>query len=176
MAGIFTRGALDKIIRNGELTEEQKTEQLFALYGRALDDGYISKTAAEEAKQAAIEAAKAGIKVPDPVDPKTTPEYMDLLKERDMLRAIGGDDFQKVKPKFRETVFGMLDRGEKAAAIADQLSGIREKYEEYFTPDQEAPKDQPKNTPQYSKQPGHPGTNQTSEEDKLYKQLSDSWH
>lgn len=175
MAGIFTRGALDKIIRNGELTEEQKTEQLFSLYGRALDDGYISKTAAEEAKNAAIEAAKAGVKVPEPVDPKTTPEYLDLLKERDMLRAIGGDDFQKVKPKFRETVFGMLDRGEKAAAVSDQLSGIKEKYEEYFMPDQEPPKEQQKNTPQYSQQPGHPGTNPTSEEDKLFKQLSDSW-
>ena len=80
MAGIMTRGALDKIIRNGELTEEQKTEQIFALYGRALDDGYISKTAAEEQKTAAVEAAKSGIKIPDPVDPKTTPEYMDLLK------------------------------------------------------------------------------------------------
>ena len=175
MAGIFTRGALDKIIRNGELTEEQKIEQLFALYGRALDDGFISKTAAEEAKNAAIEAAKAGIKVPDPVDPKTTPEYLDLLKERDMLRAVGGDEFQKVKPKFRETVFGMLDRGEKAAAVADQLTGIKEKYEEYFMPDQEPTKDQPKNTPQYSQQPGHSGTNPTSEEDKLFKQLSESW-
>ena len=121
MAGIFTRGALDKIIRNGELTEEQKTEQLFALYGRALDDGYISKTAAEEQKTAAVEAAKSGIKIPDPVDPKTTPEYLDLMKERDMLRAIGGEDFAQVKPKFREQVFNMLDRGDKAKGIADQL-------------------------------------------------------
>lgn len=134
MAGIFTRGELDKIIRNGELTDEQKTEQLFSLYGRALDDGYISKRAAEETKNAAIEATKAGFKVPEPIDPKTTPEYQELAKERDMLRAIGGEDFAQVKPKFREQVFGMLDRGEKAKPIADQLNGIQEKYEEYFTP------------------------------------------
>lgn len=172
MAGIFTRGALDKIIRNGELTEEQKTEQLFALYGRALDDGYISKTAAEEQRNAAVEAAKSGIKIPDPVDPKTTPEYMDLLKERDMLRAIGGEDFAQVKPKFREQVFNMLDRGEKAKGIADQLSEIKAKYDEYFTPEQT---EQPKNTPQFSQTPGRPGVNPTSEEDKLYKQLADSW-
>jgi len=141
MAGIFTRGALDKIIRNSELTEEQKTEQLFSLYGRALDDGFVSKSAAEEAKQAAIEATKAGFKAPDPIDPKTTKEYQDLLNERDMLRAIGGDDFAQVKPKFREQVFGMLDRGEKAKPISEQLTGIAEKYEEYFTPKQEtAPK------------------------------------
>lgn len=172
MAGIFTRGALDKIIRNGELTEEQKTEQLFSLYGRALDDGYISKTAAEEAKQAAVEAAKAGFKAPEPVDPKTTDEYKALLNERDMLRMIGGDDFAQVKAKFREQVFGMLDRGEKAKPIADQLAEIQGKYEEYFNPKAD---EQPKNTPQYSQNPGRPGVNPSSEEDKLYKQLADSW-
>lgn len=138
MAGIFTRGALDKIMSNGELTPEQRTEQVFSLYGRALDEGYISKHDAEEAKNAAVEAAKAGFKVPDPVDPKTTKEYLDLMNERDMLRAIGGDDFASVKPKFREQVFGMLDRGEKAKPISEQLSGIQEKYEEYFTPKQAA--------------------------------------
>ena len=175
MAGIFTRGALDKIINNADLTAEQRTEQIFSLYGRALDDGYISKSAAEDAKTQAVEAAKAGFKAPEPVDPKETDEYKALLTERDMLRAIGGDDFQKVKPKFRETVFGMLDRGEKAAAVADQLSGIKEKYEEYFMPDQEPPKDQPKNTPQYSQQPGRAGTNPESEEDKLFRQMSEQW-
>lgn len=175
MSGIFTRPALDKIMNNSDLTPEQRTEQVFALYGRALDDGYISKSAAEDAKQAAVEAAKAGIKIPDPVDPKTTPEYMKLAEERDMLRAIGGDDFAQVKPKFREQVFGMLDRGDKAKPIGEQLTGIKEKYEEYFNPAQEQPKDEPKNTPQYSQQPGHSGTNPTSEEDKLVKQLSEAW-
>ena len=176
MAGIFTRPALDKIMNNSDLTPEQRTEQVFALYGRALDEGYISRQAAEDAKNQAVEAAKAGIKIPDPVDPKTTPEYMELANERDMLRAIGGDDFSTVKPKFRETVFGMLDRGEKAAAVADQLTGIKEKYEEYFLP-AEQPKDQPKpsNLPQYSQNPGRPGNNPDSEEEKLFKQLSEQW-
>ena len=137
MAGIFTRNALDKIMSNAELTPEQRTEQVFSLYGRALDEGFISKHDAEEAKQAAIEATKAGFKAPEPVDPKTTPEYLELAKERDMLRLIGGDDFAQVKPKFREQVFGMLDRGEKAKPIAEQMQGIAEKYEEYFTPKQE---------------------------------------
>lgn len=173
MAGIFTRPAIDKIQNNPDLTPEQKTEQIFSLFGRALDDGYISRSAAEEAKTAAVEAAKAGIKIPEPVDPKTTPEYMEIARERDMLRAIGGEDFQSVKPKFRETVFGMLDRGEKAAAIADQLSGIKEKYDEYFIPEKEP--DQPKNTPQFSQQPGHAGTNPESAEDTLLNQLRSQW-
>ena len=176
MAGIFTRPALDKIMQNAELTPEQRTEQVFSLYGRALDEGYISKRDAEDAKAQAVEAAKAGFKVPEPVDPKTTPEYMEIVRERDMLRAIGGDDFSKVKPKFRETVFGMLDRGEKAAAVADQLTGIKEKYEEYFipeTPENNDPK--PANLPQYSQSPGRPGTNPESEEDKLFQKLSEQW-
>ena len=175
MAGIFTRPALDKIMNNADLTPEQRTEQVFSLYGRALDEGYISKRDADEARNQAVEAAKAGIKVPDPVDPKTTPEYMEIVKERDMLRAIGGDDFSKVKPKFRETVFGMLDRSEKAAAVADQLTGIKEKYEEYFISEEQPKPDQPKNLPQYSQNPGRQGANPDSEEEKIFKQLSEQW-
>ena len=171
MAGIFTRPALDKIMNNADLTPEQRTEQVFALYGRALDDGFISKSAAEEAKNAAVEAAKAGVKVPDPVDPKTTPEYLELQKERDMLRTIGGDDFATVKPKFREQVFGMLDRGDKAKPVTEQLTGIREKYEEYFNPE-----DKPKNTPQYSQQPGRVDVNTDSPEEKAYKQAVSAWN
>ena len=173
MAGIFTRPALDKIMANAELTPEQRTEQVFSLYGRALDEGYVSKRDAEDATARAVEAAKAGIKIPDPVDPKTTPEYMEVVKERDMLRAIGGEEFQSVKPKFRETVFGMLDRGDKAASVADQLSGIKEKFDEYFIQEQETSK--PQNLPQFSQNPGRQGVNPESEEDKLYKALSDSW-
>ena len=177
MAGIYTRNEVDKIIRNSELTDEQKTEQLFALHGRALDDGYVSKRAAEDAKNQAVEAAKAGFKVPDPVDPKSTPEYMEVVRERDMLRAIGGDDFQTVKPKFREIVFNSMDHGEKAAAPSDQLAGIKEKFPEYFIPDEQPAQDQgkPQNLPQYSQNPGRAGTNPESEEDKLAKQLLEQW-
>lgn len=172
MAGIFTRSALDKIIRNGELTDEQKTEQLFSLYGRSLDDGYISKSAAEDAKNAAVESAKAAFKAPEPIDPKKTPEYMEIAKERDMLRAINGEDFASVKPKFRETVFGMLDRAENAKPISEQLAGIKEKYEEYYIPTETA---EQKNTPQFSKPAPRVGVNNESPEDKLYAELSKNW-
>ena len=175
MAGIFTRPALDKIMQNAELTPEQRTEQVFSLYGRALDEGYVSRRDSEEAVNRAVEAAKAEFKAPEPIDPKTTPEYMEVVRERDMLRAIGGEDFTRVKPKFRETVFGMLDRGDKAAAIADQMTGIKEKYEEYFIPDEPEKTDKPQNLPQYSQNPGRAGTNPDSEEDKLFKQLSEQW-
>lgn len=173
MAGIFTRPALDKIMQNSELTPEQRTEQVFSLYGRALDEGYISKRDAEDAKNAAVEAAKAGFKTPEPVDPKTTPEYMEVAKERDMLRAIGSDDFASVKPKFREQVYGMIDRGEGAKPIAEQLTAIKEKYEEYYMPSE--PAEGAKNTPQYSKPAPRVGANNDSPEEKLYSELSQNW-
>ncbi len=85
-----------------------------------------------------IDTAVAAVK-PEPVDVTQTDEYIRLAGERDMLRAIGSEDFATVKPKFRETVFGMLDRSEKAPAISEQLKTIGEKYEEYFTPQETPP-------------------------------------
>ena len=150
------------------LTKEQ-IEYIMTESGRSLSANYTLNSDV----QARIDDAVKTVK-PEPVDIKTTPEYLEVVRERDMLRTIGGDDFATVKPKFRETVFGLLDRGEKAAAIADQLSGIKEKYEEYFVSDEPAKPDK-KDTPQYSREPGRGNVNPESEEDKLVKQLSDNW-
>lgn len=133
---------------------------------RSLAANYVLKSDV----QAQVDAAKNAAK-PEPVDPKTTPEYIEILNERDMLRAIGGEDFAQVKPKFRETVFGMLDRSEKAKPIAEQMVGIKEKFEEYYFPDAE----QPKNTPQYSQNPTRTAINPVSEEDKLVAELAKNW-
>lgn len=56
-----------------------------------------------------------------------------------MLRALGSDDYANVKPKFRETVYKMLDRGENAKPIEEQLKKVAEDYEEYFTEQNEEP-------------------------------------
>ena len=93
--------------------------------------------------QSQIDAALKAVKQPEPVDPKTTKEYLELQEERDMLRTVGGDDFSRVKPKFREQVFKMLERGPKAKPIADQLTGIQEKYDEYFIGQQQEPQPKP---------------------------------
>ena len=53
-----------------------------------------------------------------------------------MQEARGSKDYEGVKPKFFETVYGMVDRGDGAEPVDKQLAGIREKYEEYFTPQQ----------------------------------------
>ena len=127
MANIFTRKALNEIMANEGLTPEQRTEQVFGLYGRALDDGYIAKTAAQQAQQTALDNAKAewekGIKTPDPRE-------SDAYKA--MQTARGSSEFKGIKPKFFETVYGMVDRGDGARPVEEQLKGIREQYEEYF--------------------------------------------
>ena len=139
MANIFTRKALNEIMSNEELTPEQRTEQVFGLYGRALDDGYIAKSAAQQAQQTALENAKAdwekGVKVPDP---KESDAYKQLQSQfndyRAMQQARGSKEYEGVKPKFFETVYGMVDRKDGAKSVEEQLKGIREQYEEYFEP------------------------------------------
>ena len=121
---------------------EDQVDAIMAARNQTMNDtlsGYVPK--ADVQKQ--IDAAIAAVPKPEPIDPKTTDEYMALQRERDMLRAIGGEDFASVKPKFREQVFGMLDRGEKAKPINEQLTGIQEKYEEFFTVNKQEPTPNP---------------------------------
>ena len=144
MAGIFTRNALNRIMEDESLTPQQRTEQVYSLYGRALDDGFISKSAAQQAQEAAVERAKVewekGQTAPDP---RQSDEYKALAGEFDAYRAMQaartGKDYEGVKPKFFETVYGLVDRGEGAKPLREQLAGIRERYEEYFTPAEPAP-------------------------------------
>ena len=39
MPNIFTRNALSRIMEDENLTPQQRTEQVYSLYGRALEDG-----------------------------------------------------------------------------------------------------------------------------------------
>ena len=140
MANIMTRAALSKIMTDEALSPEQRTEQVMSLYGRALDDGYISKTAAQTAQETALQKAQEewqkGFKAPDP---KESNEYKALQSEFDsyktMQTARNSDDFRGVKPKFFETVYSMVKREDGAKPITDQLSDIRKEYEEYFIPE-----------------------------------------
>lgn len=147
MSNIFTRKALNDIMANEGLTPEQRTEQVFGLYGRALDDGYIAKSAAAQAQETALTNAKAEwektLKAPDP---KESDEYKTLQGQFDAYKAMQtartSKEYEGVKGKFFETVYGMVDRKDGAKPIDEQLKGIREQYEEYF----EAPQPQPKPT------------------------------
>ena len=142
MGNIFTRKALNEIMGNEGLTPEQRTEQVFGLYGRALDDGYIAKTAAQQAQQTALDNARAewekGVTTPDPTE---SDAYKTLKGEFDTYKAMqsarGSKEYEGVKPKFFETVYGMVDRGDGAKPVEEQLKGIREQYEEYFDAQQQ---------------------------------------
>lgn len=137
MSNIFTRKALNEIMANEGLTPEQRTEQVFGLYGRALDDGYIAKSAAQQAQETALANARTEwektIKTPDP---KESDDYKQLQGQfdayRQMQTARGSKEYEGVKGKFFETVYGMVDRKDGAKPVEEQLKGIREQYEEYF--------------------------------------------
>lgn len=113
---------------------KEQIEYIMTESGRSLASNYTLKSDVQAQIDAAVAAAK-----PEPIDPKTTKDYLDIVRERDMLRAVNGEEFAQVKPKFRETVFGMIDRSEGAKPIQDQLNSIKEQFEEYYIPDQ--PKD-----------------------------------
>ena len=140
MGNIFTRKALNDIMGNEGLTPEQRTEQVFSLYGRALDDGYIAKGAAQQAQETALQNARTewekGLKTPDP---KESDDYKQLKGDFDaykqMQQARGSKEYADVKPKFFETVYGMVDRKDGAKPVAEQLADIRKGYEEYFEPE-----------------------------------------
>ena len=109
------------------LTDEQ-IDFLMSESGRALGD-YIPKSEL----QGHIDEAVKKLPPPIPIDPKTTEEYKKIAEELAMTKALGGEEFASVKPKFRETVYKMLDHGEKHAPYSEQMQGVAEQYEEYFT-------------------------------------------
>ena len=111
---------------------EDQVDAIMAERNRTLND-YVPKSDVQAQIDAAVQAALKD--APQAVDPTTTDAYKVVAEERDMLRALGGDEFASVKPKFRESVYKQLDRSEGAPSVADQLNGIREKYEEYFETD-----------------------------------------
>ena len=113
-------------LKDKGFTEDQ-IEYIMTESGRSLSTNYVLSSDVQSRIDEAVKAAQ-----PQPIDVKTTPEYAELQNERDMLRAIGGDDFAGVKPKFREQVYGMLDHGADAKPVSEQLTGIKEKYDEYF--------------------------------------------
>ena len=145
MGNIMTRAAVTKIMADEGLTPEQRTEQIMSLYGRALDDGYISKTAAQTAQETALNSAKSEWEKNLPkFDVKESDEYKALRGEFDAYRTMqsarSSEDFKQVKGKFFETVYGMIDRKDGAKPVKEQLAEIQKNYEEYFTPTTEPPK------------------------------------
>ena len=138
MAGIFTRPEIAKIINDENLTPDERSDQIFSLYGRALDDGYVTKGAAEAAQKAAIETAKeAWQKEQKPVNVKETQEYIDLQNQFEGFKtkatARTSAEYAEVKPKFFDRVYDLIDRADGAKPVTEQLADLKKEYEEYFT-------------------------------------------
>ena len=137
MAGIFTRKTVAEILNNADLTPEERTDQLFSLYGRAVDDGYITKSAAQAAQTAAIDTAREAWSKEQPkVNVLETEEYKALQSEYNGYKAkqtaLASDDFKDIKPKFRDRVYDLIDRADGAKPVNEQLADMRKEYEEYF--------------------------------------------
>ena len=137
MAGIFTRKELAKILADENLTPEERADQIFSLYGRSLDDGYITRGAAEAAQKAAIEQARSDWEKSQPkVDVRETPEYKELQGQFDGYKtkqtARTSAEYAEVKPKFFDRVYDLVDRADGAKPVAEQLADLRKEYEEYF--------------------------------------------
>ena len=144
MAGIFTRPEIAKILNNADLTPEERADQIFSLYGRALDDGYVTRKAAEAAQTAAIESAQEAWQESQPkVNVLETPEYKKLQGEYEWFKtktnARNSDEFKNVKPKFFDRVYDLIDRAGGAKSVSEQLADMKKEYEEYFIPTQAAP-------------------------------------
>lgn len=174
---IWNRRRINGIIADENLSADEKTEQIFAIQGQYLDEGYVSKTAAESMKQSAIEEAKKSFKLPDV---KESDEYKELDQKfaayRTKQEARFTDEYKSVKPKFYDTVYDRIDRSEGAKPVSEQLEAIKAEYEEFFIPAENPDnggKDAPK-PPMFSKPAGEP-VPPVSEEDKIVEQLRKNW-
>ena len=153
MAGIFTRKEVSKILSDENLTPEERADQIFSLYGRAVDDGYVTRNAAEAAQNAAIESAR---KEWEKAQPKPnvleSEEYKKLQGEYEGYKtrqtARNSDEFKEIKPKFFDRVYDLIDRADGAKSVTEQLAALKKDYEEYFIAADPTP-----NKPQFGAKP-----------------------
>lgn len=188
MAGIFTRSKLNEILADENLSTDERVDRIMSMRGRDLDDAYITKSAAKDATADAIAQAKAEWeRTQEKPDVKASEEYKALQGEFDayktMQAARQSEAYKDVKPKFFESVYGMIDRSEGAKAETEQLADIKGQFEEYFLPtsagdgkqEGSGAKPENKNTPQFSHAQGRSDVDNDSPEDALFKQLSENW-
>lgn len=120
----FTRRALA-----GFGLSEDQVEKVIALHGTSMSE-FIPKSELQEKVDTAVAEAQKNAPPPNITESE---EYKNLLNEFNAFKrkTETSGDLKKggVKDKFIDAVFAMLD-SEKPAA--EQLSAIREQYEEYF--------------------------------------------
>lgn len=124
---------------------EDQVDAIMAERNRTLND-YVPKSDLQQQIDAAVQKARE--EAPKAINVLETDEYKKLAGELAKTKAFTSDDFSKVKPKFRDSVWGLLDHDKP---IAEQMPKIAEQYEEYFVPaDKPAEPEPPK--PQFGSQ------------------------
>lgn len=132
----FTR----KFLTDHGVPEEQ-VDAIMAERNRTLGE-YVPKADVQAQIDAALSEAAKNYQ-PAQINVADTDEYKALAAELAMTKALGGEDFANVKPKFRETVYKMLDHGEKHKPYAEQLTEVAKEYEEYFIAGETEPAKKP---------------------------------
>lgn len=127
-------GISRKFYREIGLSEEQ-IDKIMAANTTMLSD-YVLKTEVQSQIDEAVSKAQ-----PQQVNVTETDEYKAIANELNMVKTLSSEDFNTVKPKFKETVYKMLDTNEKHKPYSEQLSTIQEQYEEYFTTITNEPKE-----------------------------------
>ena len=105
---------------------EDQVDAIMAERNRTLSD-YIPKADLQQQIDAAVQKSRE--EAPKAVVVQETEEYKALAGELAKTKAFTSEDFAQVKPKFRDSVWGLLDHDKP---IAEQLPKIAEQYEEYF--------------------------------------------
>lgn len=105
---------------------------------RALGESYTTKANAKEMAEEMVK--KALEEAPKSVNVQETDEYKALAGELAKTKAFTSEDFAQVKPKFRDSVWGLLDHDKP---IAEQLPKIAEQHEEYFNTPAAPPEPEP---------------------------------
>lgn len=155
MPGIFVRPKLSEIVNNTDMTPEQRVDEIMSLYGRAIDDGFVTKKAAEAAQTAAVDAARTEWEsAQTKPDPTQSAEYAELQKQFDDFKtkeaARNSCEYKDVKQKFFDEVYSRVDRSEGAKPVSEQLADMRKEFDEFFVPAEPTPA--PK-FPQFGAQP-----------------------
>lgn len=157
------------VLKDKGLTEDQ-IDYLMTESNRALAADYMPKSDLQAQIDAAVDAAKADTKITDEMI-QGSEAYKAVQAELDKVKAINSEDYSGIKPKFREQVYGMIDRSEGAKSVAEQLEAIQEGYSEYFA-EQATPA--PQKTPVYSGAQPKPGAVPTPA-DAVKARISELW-
>ena len=106
---------------------EDQVDAIMAERNRTLND-YVPKADMQQQIEAAVQKAREEA-AKQPVNVQETEEYKALAGELAKTKAFTSEDFAQVKPKFRDSVWSLLDHDKP---YAEQMPKIAEQYEEYF--------------------------------------------